>query len=255
MADSPVRTRPPARRAWVSQVEDLAPDYRRLTLEFAAGEPPVLWTRLAVADHVKLALPDPATGEVVFPFDAEEGRSASPLRDYTVRAVPDESHVVVEFALHGSGPGGGWAAVAEVGSEVGVLGPRGSHPMPADRRRYLILVDASALGVAGRWLEEAPQTAVVEVALQGVNRAIALPEHPRGSVTHVAGTDGSGLASFLRDAAPNAGDFVWAAGDARAIVAVRAAARELGLAADDLSLHGYYKPGVPGRDHHAPLDD
>ena len=140
-------------------------------------------------------------------------------------------------------------------SEVGVLGPRGSHPMPADRRRYLILVDASALGVAGRWLEEAPQTAVVEVALQGVNRAIALPEHPRGSVTHVAGTDGSGLASFLRDAAPNAGDFVWAAGDARAIVAVRAAARELGLAADDLSLHGYYKPGVLGRDHHAPLDD
>jgi hypothetical protein len=39
------------------------------------------------------------------------------------------------------------------------------------------------------------------------------------------------------------------------MVTVREAARALGVAKDDLEVDGYWKRGIAGRDHHAPLDE
>jgi len=48
--------------------------------------------------------------------------------------------------------------------------------------------------------------------------------------------------------------FVWAAGEASALVPVRRHLKEQGLPKTNRSLHGYWKRGDAGFDHHAPLD-
>ncbi|MFV0407372.1 MAG: siderophore-interacting protein [Propioniciclava sp.] len=246
-----------ARRAQVSAVADLTPGYRRLTLTLAEGEAAVPWVHLAVGAHIKLVLPDPVTQELSFPtWGQSAGRPSggSPLRDYTIRAVPDPRTLVVEVVVHGSGPGSTWAEHAAVGTPVGILGPRGSKVMPDDRSRYLCLVDGSALAVAGRWLEEAPAHAVVDIAVEGADPSGILPERPDARITLVEDSDGTGLAAHLARLAPGAGDLVWAAGETSSMVRVRTAARALGVTQDDLEIQGYYRHGVAGRDHHAPLD-
>lgn len=249
-----------ARRGTVADVVDLAPRMRRVTVALADGAPPVPWHRLAVGDHVKLAFPDPRTGDLKLPERPGQRPAADAprpvLRDYTVRAVPDPGHVVFDFVIHGSGPASTWAEQAEPGASIGVLGPRGSRVMPGDRPRYLCLVDSTALPAAARWLEEAPADAIVDVAVEGPADTIcALPDRPDSTVTHVEGTDGSGLVAHLADRRPVAGDLVWAAGETSSMIAVRRAAGELGVARDDLDVQGYWKHGVANRDHHAPLDE
>lgn len=235
------------RRGVVSHVDELSLRLRRVTVALDPDAAPVPLVPLAVGDHVKLAFPHPETGELADP---------PVLRDYTIRAVPDERHVVVDVVLHGTGPGSTWAAAATDGTPVGVFGPRGSHVMPADRNRYIVLVDESAYPVAARWLEEAPDTARVEVAIETPDGTVAeLPARPSGRVTVLAGADGSGLVAHLEGLRPAMGDLVWAAGEASAMLAVRKAAQALGVAKDDLEVHGYWKHGIAGRDHHAPLED
>lgn len=239
------------RRGAVSDVHDLSTRLRRVTIALDRGSVPVPHVPMAVGDHVRLALPHPETGRLDL-----EGPDRPVLRDYTIRAVPEPGSVVVDVVLHGSGPGSSWASAAEVGSAVGVLGPRGSHVMPADRRRYLVLADESAHPAASRWLEEAPVGAAVHVVLETEDSSTAdLPRRPEASVTIVAGTDGSGLVRELSALSPRPGDLVWAAGEANAMLAVRRAAKGLGLGTDDVQVDGYWKRGVAGRDHHAPLED
>lgn len=245
------------RRAEVSKVEDVTLTYRRLTLRLAPGESSVPWVRMAVGAHVKLVLPDPVTGSVTFPsWGPGSGRpvGGSPVRDYTVRAVPDDTHLVVEVVLHGDGPGSTWAASATPGTPVGVLGPRTSTVLPADRERYLCLVDSSGLAAGARWLEEAPGDADVELVVEGEAPSWLTWSHPRARVTHVEDEDGTGLAGQLARLAPRPTDLVWAAGEATSMVRVRTAARALGVESENLVVHGYYKRGVAGRDHKAPLD-
>lgn len=239
------------RRGAVSDVHDLSARLRRVTIALDPGTAPVPHVPMAVGDHIKLAFPHPDTGALDL-----EGPERPVLRDYTIRAVPEPGSVVVDVVLHGSGPGSTWARGAEVGSTIGVLGPRGSHVMPEDRGRYLVLADESAHPAAARWLEEAPAGAEVHVVLETQDASTAdLPHRPEASVTIVAGSDGTGLVRELEALAPEAGDLVWAAGEATAMLAVRRAAKDLGLDKDDVEIDGYWKRGVAGRDHHAPLED
>jgi len=235
----------------VSEVSDLSDRLRRVRITFEPGTAPVPHIPLAVGDHVKLAFPHPDSGELDL-----EGGERPVMRDYTIRAVPDEDSVIVDVVLHGSGPGSTWARGAGVGTRVGVLGPRGSHVMPADRSRYLVLVDDSAHPAAARWLEEAPDGAEVHVVLETEDSLTAdLPTRAEASVTVVAGANGTALVRELIALGPRPGDLVWAAGEAGAMLAVRQTAKGLGVAQDDLEVDGYWKRGIAGRDHHAPLDE
>lgn len=231
------------RRARVSSITDHSSTYRSVALALDESAPSVPFTPMAVGAHVKIRFTPP-------------DRSTTLTRDYTIRAVRDERVVVLDFVLHGDGPASRWAATATPGAEVEILGPRSSLVLPDDRPRYLCLVDSTALPAAWRWLEEAPPTAEVHVAVEASSpEPPALPVREGATVTLVEGTDGSGLVARLRDWAPRPGDLVWAAGETSSMIAVRQAAAELGVARDDLDIHGYWKRGVAGRDHHAPLED
>ena len=63
------------------------------------------------------------------------------------------------------------------------------------------------------------------------------------------------LLDVVRSQDVTADTFVWAAGEAGALIPVRRwLTQEAGLPKANLSLHGYWKSGVAGLDHHAPLD-
>lgn len=257
-----------ARRAKVVEVTDLGARLRRVTLRLEDGAPPVPFTPLAVGAHVKIAFPHPETGELHLPTVVgdrprqDENAPRAALRDYTVRTVPDERHVVIEFLLHGSGVASTWAAQATAGDSVGVLGPRGSVIEAEEATRYIVLSDESALPAVQRWLAEAPIRATLEVAVHvaAADGVIDLPPHPGATVTWLTGDDDA-LPAHLRGLTPASGDYLWAAGEAGAMVRVRRTAKDLGIGTPDavqpsaVHIDGYWRRGVAGRDHHAPLDE
>lgn len=288
-----------ARRAQVRAVTRLAPRIVRVTLGgpeldgFAADGP---------EDHVKLFLPDPATGELHAPTMVDgalqrptDGVSIS--RDYTPRAARHEggaTEVDIELVLHGTGsgdalpddalpddalpgeqagPAAAWAASVAVGDEVVIAGPRGSRVVPAGITGLLLVADETAIPAASRWVEavlgegEPGQGGIrVDVILDLADESMdayvdATPLVRASSVERLyrvdAPTDpGAQLLEAVRSfGVPDDGTYVWAAGEAGALVGVRRyLRRELGLGADQVKVDGYWKRGVVNRDHHAPLD-
>ena len=258
-----------AREASVVTVEELSPRMRRFTLVLAEGSAPVGHVARAVGTHVKVAFPHPHTGELHLPQVVDgrphrpEGAPRPVLRDYTVRAVPERGRLVLDFVIHGSGPASTWAAQAGPGDRVGILGPRGAVVEPDNADRYVVLVDESGMPAAARWLEEIPGYAALHLAihLTSADARVDLPEHPGATVTWITDPAQEALAQHLRTLTPAAGDYVWAAGEAGSMVQVRAAAAEVGFGQDDgpspsaVRVDGYWRRGVAGRDHHAPLDE
>ncbi|WOI46205.1 siderophore-interacting protein [Acidovorax sp. BLS4] len=120
-------------------------------------------------DHVKLILPDPATGRIDFPVPADTGGLApnSPrptMRDYTPRHHDIAARTLtIDFALHDAGPATQWALQAAPGQTVGVGGPRGSMVIPTAFDGYVLIGDDTALPAIARRLAELPAGAPVLV--------------------------------------------------------------------------------------------
>ncbi len=123
-------------------------------------------------DHIKLIFPDPVTGVVTFPGEADSGGPRPIMRDYTPRAFDlAAGQLTLEFALHGldsnAGPATRWAADAGIGDILHVAGPRGSQLLSDNFRHYLLIGDETAIPAIARRLEELPPgkevTAVIEV--------------------------------------------------------------------------------------------
>lgn len=238
------------RHGTVAAVEHVRPRLRRVTIRFDESTPGVPWTRLAVGDHLKLVLPDPTTSRVGL-----DGPDPLVTRDYSIRAVPEPASVVVDIVVHGCGPGSNWAASAHVGSPVGVVGPRGSIVLPSDPPRYIALIDPSATPCAARLLEEAPSSATVVVGCAGdIDEIPPWPERDNSLVTSLPAGDAAAMVELLRSLRPRQHDLVWAAGETNMMLAVRAATHRLSLRSEQVMIRGYWKQGVAGRDHHAPLD-
>ncbi|WP_151526824.1 siderophore-interacting protein [Serinicoccus kebangsaanensis] len=265
------------RRATVSAVEHLGERMRRITLALEHGTPPIPWVRLAVGDHVKVAFPHPETGQLTLPTVVDdrpqlpEGAQRPVTRDYTVRATSDgddegedataAQRVSIDFVVHGTGPASTWASQASPGDTVGLLGPRGSMTEPRDARRYVCLADETAIPAIGRWLEEAPEGIPLEVVIQVPDATGIVPLPPRDGarVTWLMDEAADTLAQALQALPPAPGDYVWAAGEAGAMVQVRRTAAELGIGGEALApsavqVDGYWRRGVAGRDHHQPLE-
>jgi len=212
-------------------------------------------------DHVKL----------VFDDAARPGDAHPPRRDYTLRAVdPQAGWIEVDVVQHGDpvqGVAGAWAARAQVGDRLAMLGPKSSKVVRQDLDWYLLAVDDTGLPMAARWLAQAPQGARVTLLaeIQSPEHAPELPT--RAEVTAhwlLRGEAAPGTTTLLADALTEALEdgtrpadrgFVVVAGEATSLRGIKPYLREtVGMPPGSFTLTGYWRKGVPDHDHHAEID-
>ncbi|ODP32087.1 siderophore-interacting protein [Pandoraea sp. ISTKB] len=152
----------------VRNIETLTPNMLRVTL---GGDDLAGFTSPGFDDHVKLFFPNPETGELAVPQMGPEGLSKPApgdaprlMRDYTPRQYDaDSKTLVIDFAMHESGPATQWARSAKPGDKLGVGGPRGSFVIPMNYDGYVLIGDDTALPAISRRLAELPAGALVFV--------------------------------------------------------------------------------------------
>lgn len=262
------RNRFTARPARVTNVARIAPALIRVSV---TGPDFADFPDAGPADHVKLFLPDPVTGELVAPVavgpDADgivRPDRASISRDYTpiVRRTADGVELDLDFFVHADpGPASAWASSASVGDELVVVGPRGSKRAPQAVDGAVLVCDESSLPSVSQWIQDFPAGVTVDVIAAVAGDAAWVADYlvPAEGVElrlHIAGETGADWMPALRALGPiGDGTFVWAAGDASQLVAVRRyLRRELALPAAQAIVSGYWRPGVTAFDHHAPID-
>lgn len=254
------------RRATVAQVRSIVPSIVRVTFE---GPELAGFASLGPADHVKLFLPDPATGVLTAPQIGPEGMVRPDTgtiiaRDYTplgVHVTADGGTTLdLDFVLHGDeGPASAWAAQAQPGQELAVGGPRGSRLAPEGIGRLVVVADETALPATRRWLGlipgGVPITGLFDVADDSVTEYFE-GRDDRVDAQWLLRSHGASVEEALRALGPiDDSTFVFLAGEATTLVPLRRyLRRELGLPADQVAASGYWKRGVVALDHHAPLD-
>lgn len=257
------------RRLWVGAVHDVVPSIRRVTL---TGEELAGFTSLGPGDHLKVFLPDPATGVLSTPIVTPDGALQRPddavviQRDFTPReyrpAGNGRAELDVDFVLHGdAGPASAWASRAQVGDELAIGGPKGSKLPPPGIDRLILVADETALPSATRWIrlvgDDVAVTALLGVADATVEDYFEDDVAARADIEWLPRTDGPGLVEdALRSLGPiGERTYVAMVGEAGSLVPLRRyLRRELGLPADQVAATGYWRQGVVNLDHHAPID-
>ncbi|MEV0971183.1 siderophore-interacting protein [Microtetraspora glauca] len=245
----------------VRRVVRITPSTVRVTL---GGEALAGFRSQAPTDHVKLCFAEPGAELPVAPVienDAWVDGPVAPItRDYTIRHHrPDALELDVDMVVHGDGVGSSWAARAEPGMRLGVLGPRGSHVPPLTHDWYLLAAEETAIPALGRWLETLPAGARVIAFAE-----VAGPEEEQDLATAAdlsltwlhRGDAAPGTSDLLErairavDLPPGVG-FAWIAGEATTLKPIRRhLRRERGLAKEQVDVDGYWKRGTADHDHH-----
>lgn len=269
----------------VRRVEDLGRSMRRVAL----GGPDLDgFAALGPTDHVKIFFPAEAGAAVVLP-EVRDGAwvnrndAALTWRDYTVRTYePASGEVVFDLAVHAHGPGGRWAARAQPGERIAVLGPGTSKLPPLDLDWYVLAADEAGLPALLNWLDRLPDGARIQafVEVDGPGCEVPVPARDglaltwvhRGEVSTGDATLVRGAAvvrdptllrepTRLRDAVASASfggadegaGWIWGAGEAAAMRALRRyLVAERGLPRASVDVTGYWRAGVAHFDHKSP---
>ncbi len=262
------RLRFTARHATVLDVRYVAPSIVRIRV---TGSDLSDMVSEGPTDHVRVFVPDPATGELVAPAaigpDVDgivrpdrpsHGRDLTPM---TIERVNEHTVLSLDVALHPEpGPLGDWAFGAVPGAEIVIVGPRGTKSVVQDARCILLIADATALPSCARWAREVPPATAVEVVvLSGAGSegaAAYLAEQSGRSDLQVTPVHSiAELMHTVRARGVDGTTYVSAAGEAGAMAEVRRwLRRELELPRAQYTVSGYWKRGVSAFDHHAPLD-
>ena len=221
------------RELTVTAVEPLTPHFRRITFtDDSLGD----FVSASFDDHIK-----------VFVDDAR--------RDYTPRSFDNAAReLVIEFALHGTGPAAEWAAQAAPGQTLAIGGPKGSLIVPLDYDWHLLVGDETAFPAVARRLEQLPAGAHAIVILQAADTADRrrFKSAARVELTWVT-TDAELLAAVRALALPAGDGYAWCAGEASCMAALR---RELvdvkGHPREAIRAAAYWKRGATG--HHENLE-
>ncbi|QGZ57292.1 siderophore-interacting protein [Paraburkholderia acidiphila] len=247
----------------VARVTALSPSLVRVTLTGDLGD----FVSASFDDHVKVFFP--AAGEekpvvptlgpdgVAFP----DGVERPAMRDYTPRRYDAESNELdLEFALHEAGPATAWAAQAQPGQYLGVGGPRGSMVIPTGFDWHLLIGDETALPAIQRRLTELPSGARVAVVVEVANRAARIELPTEADLYAIwCYRDESDAEHPLVDGVaevwlPPGEGYVWAAGEASAIRAVRAhLCNERGVDKKRIRASAYWRRGAQAA--HETIDD
>lgn len=255
----------------------LTPRYVRIRLEgadlLASGAPRdadflPAFQSLGADDHLRIFFPEESPGTL--DAASTEALRSSPSREYTPLAWNvEDGWLDLEFALHSedspegaaaSGTAASWAANAEIGSVVGIGGPRGSLVISGRPDAWFLAGDETAVPAMRRFAHLMDADAVGRILVEVPDAAHELPiDTPPGVIVeHVhRGAALAGTAVAERLAALTAGDRP--AGDVFAFVAAEQGivrpGRELllnrwGLDSDRVVVKGYWKRGEA--EYHAP---
>lgn len=238
----------------VQRVSRVSPHLVRLVL---AGDGLRDFPIGAFTDHyVKLLFP-PAGGSYRMPFDSEQVRAELPkeqwpsTRTFTVRAFDNENNeLTIDCVVHGdSGLAGPWAARAQPGDEIQLLGPGGGYAPSKDADWHLLVGDASALPAIAVTLARIPAGSPAHAYLyvDDEEEEQQLPTAAEAHIHWLHRTEGS--AEMLLDAVralefpPGAVD-AFVHGEAGVVRAVRRHLLvERGVPREALSASGYWKHG------------
>ncbi|MFG1706210.1 siderophore-interacting protein [Nonomuraea sp. M3C6] len=212
-----------------------------------------------MTDHyVKLVFPYEGV-EYPEPFSVKTCRETMPrelwprLRTYTVRAWdPDSGELTLDFVVHGdSGLAGPWAARAEPGDVVLMLGPGGGYAPDPAADWHLMVGDESAIPAIAASLEAltegAPAHVLVEVDGPEDEQKLGTASDARIAWVHRGGRPvGAALVEAVRELEFPDGDVhAFVHGEAGFVKELRRFLRlERGIGLDRLSISGYWRTGV-----------
>jgi len=258
------RNRFTAREATVVAVDAPTEEYVRVTV---TGPDFADFSSTGPGDHTRVFFPDPVSGTLVAPTatgPGEEGvvrpDEATFGRDFTPLNVREEDGrrlVDLDILRHiGPGPAALWASRATVGDRLVLVGPRASREATRNAPRVVLVVDGTSLPAASRWLAEVPASTSVEIIAR-VPDLDSARRYLESSASRSFGlaADGGDLVAAVTDAGVDGGTYVFAAGEASALVPLRRHLRHtLQLPREQFSVTGYWRVGVEAWDHHAPID-
>lgn len=247
------------RRTIVTNVKMIAPKMKRITVK---SDDLRGFTSLGFDDHVKLIFPN-ADGQLNLAPPGTEGASERIMRDFTPRRFDsDAGELVIDFVIHEHGPATTWATNANVGSALGVGGPRGSSIIAIEGiDSHLLIGDETAIPAIARRLEELPAQTSALVLIE-VEQGFELPLSSRAKTqvvwiprTGASGGSGELLINALRKLAlTTEGCFAWAATESQAVRAIRRyLIEERGFDKRWVKAAGYWQRGAVGS--HVVVDD
>ncbi|WP_420814705.1 siderophore-interacting protein [Kineococcus siccus] len=241
------------RRGVVQRVERLTPQMVRVVL---GGSDLADFTAPEADSYVKLVFPVPGVAYAQ-PLDVAAEKASRPreewpvLRTYTVRAVdPVAGELTIDFVHHGdAGLAGPWAAAAQPGDEIWLMGPGGDYSPSPGAPWHLLVGDASALPAIAASLAAMPAgataVAVVEVASAAEQQVLTSPADLRLHWVHSPAPDPDALAAALRtlDLPPGV-PHAFLHGEADSVRQVRRFVRtELQVPRELTSASGYWRRG------------
>lgn len=252
------------RRLSVVSSRAVTPRMRRIRL---GGSDLEGFSSLAPEDHVKLFFPAPGETEPALPSFGPLGmvanlanRSSLIGRDYTPYAYDAAARELeIDFYLHGHGVASTWAARAQPGDRIGVVGPRGSFVEKRPFEWQLLVGDETALPEMSLRLSRLPagsralacflvDDAREEQALSSpgqleVHWLHRQPGQPDSSPRLVEAVRALSL--------PSTPGYCWIAGELAEVRSVyRYLVAERGIAAELVHASGHWKRGVVNHDHH-----
>ena len=179
------------------------------------------------------------------------------MRSYTVRAFDEATReLTLDFVVHGAaGVAGPWAASAQPGDELLLVGPGGGYEPDAAAGRHLLAGDLSAVPAIAVALERLPDDAVghAVVEVHDARDEVDLPRPSGIELTWIHQGDhrpGARLVDAVRSL-PWPDDDVqgFVHGEAAAVRDIRRYLRiERGLGLDRLSVSGYWRLGHDDED-------
>ena len=244
------------RVAEVIRTERITPHMIRVVLggDGLAGFPVGAFTD----NYVKLLFA-PAGATYRAPYDVEQLQAELPreqwpvTRTYTVRAWdPESGELTIDFVHHGDeGLAGPWAAAAQPGDVIQLMGPGGAYAPHPEADWHLLAGDESALPAIAATLERLPAGARVQAFVE-----VAGPEEEQPDVAAPDGADlvwlhrgdaapGTALVAAVRGVRlPEGRGHVFVHGEAVAVRELRRHLRaERGLDPDLTSISGYWRRG------------
>ncbi|SMC97885.1 siderophore-interacting protein [Lentzea albidocapillata] len=173
------------------------------------------------------------------------------MRSFTVRSLSD-GVLTVDFVLHGdTGPASDWAARAQIGDVIGRFGPSRDYARPLGTADLVVFAgDETALPAIASLLELLPEA---QQRLVFVEVADPLEEQDVPGVRWVHRSAGEDLVSVVTAAAIAPPAWVWLAGEASTVRALRRHFVGLGVSKKDIEFAGYWRRTLTQDD--APTSD